>query len=281
MDHKEGFLKGIGNLELYHQCWLPENESEAVFIIVHGLGEHCGRYMNVVNHFVPKGYAVYGFDHPGHGKSQGTRVFVNSFNDFIDNLKLFFDMVTQWQPDKKIFLVGHSMGGLITAAYLLQFQNELSGAVISAPAVKVPDDLSKVSIIAAKILSKILPKAGIQKLDATGVCSDSEVVKAYLDDPLVCNSKITARLAAELINTMEMVTINAGKIILPVIILQGGADTLVDPDGAKMLHTNAGSKDKTLHIYDEFFHEVFNEPDHPKVLKDVETWLDRPLQECK
>ncbi len=277
MKHKDGVFNGIDNLELYHQCWLPEDDSKAVLLIVHGLGEHCGRYMNVVNHFVPKGYAVYGFDHPGHGKSQGTRVFIKRFYDFIDNLKLFFDLVRQEQPDKKIFLVGHSMGGLITADYLLKYQSELGGAVISAPAVKVPEDLSKIAIFAAKILSKILPKTGIQQLDVQGVSSDPEVVQAYIDDPLVCNKKITARLAAELIIAMESITKNAGKISLPLIILQGTADILVDPDGASMLHERAGSKDKTIHIYDGFFHEIFNEPDHSKAFSDVETWLDRLL----
>ena len=279
MDHKEGFFNGIGSLELYHQCWLPEDKPEAVLLIVHGLGEHCGRYENVVNHFVPKGYVVYAFDHPGHGRSQGPRLFVNSFNDFINNLKLFFDKVRQWQSGKKIFLVGHSMGGLITAAYLLKYQHELAGAVISAPAVKVSDNLSKIAIFAAKIISKILPKAGIQQLDAQGISSDPEVVKAYINDPLVYNKKVTARLGAELITAMEIIADNVEKIILPVIILQGGADTLVDPGGARMLQEKAGSKDKTLHIYDGFFHEVFNEPDHSKVLNDVAIWLDRHVLE--
>ncbi len=277
MEHKEGVFNGIDNLELYHQCWLPEDKPEAVLLIVHGLGEHCGRYMNVVNHFVPKGFAVYGFDHPGHGKSHGTRVFINRFTDFIDNLKLFFDMVRQWQPGKKIFLVGHSMGGLITAEYLLKYQSELAGAVISAPAVKVPEDLSKIAIFAAKFLSKILPGTGIQQLEVQGVSSDPEVVQAYIDDPLVCNKKITARLAAELITAMESITRNAGKISLPLIILQGTADILVDPDGARMLYENAGSKDKIIKIYNGFFHEIFNEPDRSKALNDVETWLDKLL----
>ena len=274
MKHKEGVFKGIGDLELYYQCWLPKDEPEAVLLIIHGLGEHCGRYMNVVNHFVPKGYAVYGFDHPGHGKSQGTRVYINSFNDFIDNLKIFFDKVRQELSDKKIFLVGHSMGGLIATDYLIKFQEELDGAVISAPAVKVPDNLSSIALFAAKILSNILPKTGIQQLDVHGISSDPKVVKAYIDDPLVCNKKITARLAAELLNAMEIVSDNAEKITLPLIILQGTADTLVDPEGARMLYENVDSEDKTLNIYDGFFHEVFNEPDNSKVLRDVETWLE-------
>ena len=106
-------------------------------MLVHGLAEHCGRYMNVVNHFVPLGYAVYGLDHIGHGKSDGTRVYVDRFSDFVDTLKLFVDRVKQWQPGKPCFMIGHSMGGLISAAYLLEYQADLNGAVLSAPAIKV------------------------------------------------------------------------------------------------------------------------------------------------
>ncbi len=275
MNHKDGVFTGAGDLELYYQSWHPENEPKSALLIVHGLGEHCGRYKNVVNYFVPKGYTVYAFDHPGHGRSQGTRLFVNSFDDFTDNLKLFCNKIRQDQHGKKIFLVGHSMGGLITAAYLLKYQDELEGAVVSAPAVKIPEDLSRLAIFAAKFLSKILPKAGVQQLKAEGISSDPEVIKAYIDDPLVCNKKVTARLGAELLKAMDNLTMNADKINLPVIILQGGADILVDPDGARMLHEKTGSKDKTLHIYDKFFHEVFNEPDHLKVLDDVEAWLEK------
>ncbi|MCK5687551.1 lysophospholipase, partial [bacterium] len=212
------------------------------------------------------------------GKSQGTRVFIDSFDDFISNVKLLFDQVKKWEPGKKIFLVGHSMGGLIGAAYLLKYQNELSGAVISAPAIKPPDGISKITLFAANVLSKILPKTGIQKLDAKGVSSDPQVVKEYIDDPLVCSQKITARLVVELLSAMENVSANASKIVLPLIVVQGGADILVDPDGAKMLYDRAGSKQKTLQIYDDFFHEVFNEPDHIKVFNDIESWLEKQLE---
>ena len=118
MRHQEGTFKGVRDASIYYQCWLPEGESRAVLLIVHGLAEHSGRYMNVVNHFVPLGYAVYGVDHVGHGKSSGTRVYVERFEDYTDTLKIYFDMVRHWQPEKPVFLVGHSMGGLIGAVYL-------------------------------------------------------------------------------------------------------------------------------------------------------------------
>jgi len=277
MIHQDGTFKDAQDNNIYYQCWLPEGEIKAVLLLVHGLAEHSGRYMNIVNHFVPSGWAVYGIDHFGHGKSDGTRVFVERFQKFPDTVKLFFDMVREWQPEKQVFLTGHSMGGLIGASYLLEHQNELAGAVISAPSVKIPDDISAVTISMGKILSKIIPKAGIIKLDAAYISKDPEVVKAYNDDPLVYNGKITARLAAELLAAMKNLADQAQKITLPLLLVQGSADKMVDPDGARFLFDLVTSEDKEIKIYDGFYHEVFNEPEKERVLKDVEMWLERHL----
>lgn len=274
MKHQEGHFKGIRGLRIYYQCWLPEMEPKALLLIVHGLAEHSGRYMNVVNHFVPLGYAVYGIDHIGHGKSDGSRVYVRRFEDFTDTLKIFSDMISDWQPEKPIFLVGHSMGGLIGSIYLLDHQDKLSGAVLSGPSVKVPDNISSATILVAKLFSTLMPKLGLIALEAEGVSRDPAVVQAYLNDPLVYTGKTTARLGAELLKAMKRVAIDASKITLPILIVQGGEDRLVDPDGAQMLHDTVGSVDKTLKIYDGLYHEVFNEPEHLKVLGDVEAWLE-------
>jgi len=277
MRHQEGTFKGIRNASIYYQCWLPEGDSRAVLLIVHGLAEHSGRYMNVVNHFVPLGYAVHGVDHVGHGKSSGTRVYVERFEDYTDVLKIYFDMVRHWQPDKPIFLVGHSMGGLIGAVYLLSHQAELTGAVLSGPAVKVHGSVSPAAIFVGNVISVLIPKLGLIGLEAEGVSRDSEVVEAYVTDPLVCRGKVTARLSAELVKAIRHVTAEATKITLPILIVQGGADKLVDPKGAQMLYDAVSSADKTIKIYDGLYHEVFNEPEHDQVLGDVEAWLETHL----
>jgi alpha-beta hydrolase superfamily lysophospholipase len=274
MKHQDGFFKAIRDRRIYYQCWMPEGESKAVLMMVHGLAEHSGRYMNVVNHFVPLGYAVYGIDHPGHGQSEGPRVYVERFEDFTDTLKIYFDMVRDWQSNKPIFLIGHSMGGLIAAVYLLDHQAELEGAVLSGPSVKVPDSISAITIFAGKMFSALIPRLGLIQLEAEGVSRDPAVVKAYVSDPLVYTGKITARLAAELLKTMQRVTAEATKITLPILIVQGKADRLVDPEGAQMLYDTVGSVDKAIKIYDDLYHEVFNEPEHVQVMGDVEAWLE-------
>lgn len=277
MKHKEGTIKGIRGANIFYQYWSPEEHARANLVIVHGLAEHSGRYMNVVNHFVPAGYAVYGVDHIGHGRSDGDRVYVDRFQDYITTLATYIDMIHDWQPDKPIFLIGHSMGGLIGAAYLLEHQHELSGAVLSGPGIKVPDNISRTVIFMGKILSKILPRVGILQLDSKGVSRDPAVVDAYVNDPLVYTGKVTARLGAEMLKTMQDVTNSASRINLPLTIVQGGNDMLIDPGGAQLLYDSVSSEDKTIKIYEGFYHEVFNDPGHEQVLNDVWKWIEAHL----
>jgi acylglycerol lipase len=273
MKHTEGTFKSIRDANIYYQGWLPDGEVKAILFLVHGLGEHCCRYENHVNYFVPKGFAIYGLDHLGHGKSDGEQEVIERFSDYTDTLSIYYKMVKRWQPGKPIFIMGHSMGGLISCYYLLDHQEDFKGAILSAPAVKVGDNISSTTITMGKMLSVIAPKVGILALDPTGISRDPEVVKAYVEDPLVFHGKTPARLAAEMLKAMQRVTEEVEKITLPIIVVQGSEDKLVDPDGAQMLYDKAGSKDKTLKIYHGAYHEVHNEPEREIMFKDVETWL--------
>jgi acylglycerol lipase len=240
-----------------------------------GLAEHSGRYMNLVNRFVPIGYAVYGIDHIGHGRSEGRRLYVERFVDYTEPLRTYSGMVRSWQPDKPVFLVGHSLGGLIGALHLIAHQEELAGAVLSGPAVKAPANVPRALVLAGRVLSVLFPRLGlIPPVDAQGVSRSPAVVKAYLADPLVSRRNITARLGAEILDAMERVGVEANRITLPLLILQGGADRIVDPSGAQMLYEKAASSDKKLLVYESFYHEVFNEPEHDRVLSDVAQWLE-------
>ena len=277
MKHQEGTFKGVRGANIYYQGWLPDGEVKAVLFLVHGLGEHCCRYENHVNYFVPKGYAIYGLDHLGHGKSDGQQEVIDRFTDYTDTLATYFKMVRGWQEGKPIFIMGHSMGGLITCYYLLDHQADFKGAILSAPAIKVSDSISSTTITMGKMLSVIAPKAGVLALDPTGISRDPEVVKAYVEDPLVFHGKTPARLAAEMLKAMQRVTQEVEKITLPIIVVQGSEDKLVDPDGAQMLYDRAGSKDKTLKIYQGAYHEVHNEPERELMFKDEEAWLGKHL----
>jgi acylglycerol lipase len=277
MEHIEGHFEGPRSLRLYYQGWLPEGQVRAVLLVVHGLGEHCGRYANLVRHFSPLGYAIYSFDLPGHGRSEGPREYVDSFSEFTSAVSQYYQMVKNWCSDQPLFLVGHSLGGLIVTRYLIDNQHQFQGAVISAPAVKIPPSITQTTLRLAKILALLTPRLGLQSLDASGISRDARVVQAYIDDPLVFHDKTPARMAYEGLKAIQYVMAHIPQITLPFITLQGSGDTLVDVNGAQYLYDQASSQDKTIKIYEGLYHEVFNEPENSRVFKDVEDWLEARL----
>ena len=277
MKHEEGYFQSIRNKSIFWQSWLPEGEPLAVLVFVHGYDDHSGRIMNIVNHFTPKKFAVYGLDQIGHGKSEGTRGYVQKFEDFTETLKIFLRMVRNIQTGKPVFLIGYSMGGLITSAYLLDYQKEVAGAVMIGPGVKVPKNVSAFTIFMGKILSAILPKAGLLAFEDEAISKDQTVVEAYKLDPLVYRGKMTARLAAECLKAMIRLSKEGTHITLPVLIVQGAADRLVDPEDAQMLFDLIQSKDKQIKLYEGLYHEVFNEPEREMVFADMEEWLNRQI----
>lgn len=273
MHHAEDFFSGRDGKKIFRQWWLPEGDPVASIVVVHGLAEHSGRYDNLVNHLVPLGYAVYGFDHLGHGRSDGHRAHATSLADFVDNLQRMVLWVKEQQKGKALYLLGHSMGGLITANYLLDHQNEVNGAIFSSPLVMSAQQPSLGQKLKAAFLRPVYPRAAFQKLDPEGISRDPDVVADYKADPLVYSGAMSIGLALTLGNGMSRIGKEANKITLPVLIVQGGQDFMVPPEGANVLHENIQSEDKQIQIYPEAYHEVLNEPEGPDMLALIEKWL--------
>ncbi len=273
MQHTEGKFTGRNNFSLYRQAWLPDAAPKAILLVVHGVAEHSGRYMNPVNYFVPKGYAVYSFDLRGHGKSDGKRSYVERFSYYLDDLQTFYNLVRAENPNTEIFMVGHSMGSTISIDYALEHQRELQGLIISGTTLKAGASISQAAIMAAKILSVIMPKMGVTALDSNGISRDKAVVEAYVNDPLNYTGKLSARFGVELLKTMGMLQKRLSEITLPILIMQGSQDRISDPSSSKMLFDGVSSKDKTMKIYEGFYHEIFNDPDRQQVFVDMEAWL--------
>ena len=272
--HLENDFRGQGDLNLYYQCWLPAGEPRAVLVLVHGLAEHSSRYGNVVDYFVPRGYAVYGFDHRSHGKSPGSPGYVKRFSHFVSDLIDFLDIVRRLFPQARIIAVGHSVGGTIAAAGAVQAPAKLDGLILSGAFVIPGTSLSPVKILAARLLSLLLPKMGVDTIDAAAVSQDKAVVRAYINDPLVYHGKVSARLGAEIITAMRRLLLEIAGLTLPVLIMHGSEDRLSRPEGSRLLYERVGSKHKTLKLYPGFHHELFNEPGRRQVFEDMERWLD-------
>jgi acylglycerol lipase len=258
MKHKEGNFKGYRDFNIYYQCWLPEVSTRAVLLVAHGFAEHSGRYGNLVDYFVPRGYAVYALDHRGHGKSDGERVQVDNFNEYLIDLKTFFDMVRKENPDSKIFLVGHSMGAAISTAYTVEYQDELAGLILSGGGITRPGDPP-------------LPVRTGRPLDASMLSHDQAVVDAYVNDPLVYRGPIPDRLA--MTEMRKQLPEQVPGIKLPILIMAGAAAPSGDGARSQALYEVVGSEDKTLKLYKGLYHEIFNEPEHPQVMADIEAWL--------
>ncbi len=273
MEHREGKFRELGNLALYYQCWLPPDTPKAILLVVHGLAEHSGRYLNIVNYFVPAGYAVYSYDQRGHGKSEGSRCYIRRFSEFVEDLNTFIRMVHDEHQKAKIFLVGHSLGATVAVAYAIQHQSEISGLLLSGTVLKVGSTVSPLLVAIAGILSLLLPKLGMTVLDASTLSRDKSVETNYINDPLVFRGKICARLGNELIKTTRELPSRMSDIKLPVLIMHGADDRLSAPEGSRMLFERAGSEDKTLKLYEGFYHEIFNEPEREQVFNDMESWL--------
>jgi acylglycerol lipase len=278
MKHLESQFTGNDNLKLYYQCWLPLDEPKAILLVAHGLAEHSGRYSNLANYFLPKGYAVYGFDQRGHGKSDGVKGYVERFSYFVDDLSIFLRLVHSRHHGVKTFLVGHSIGGTIATACAILHKDEFHGLILSGASLSTPSGVATATIFAARILSLVLPKVGLYVIDAEGISQDRRVVDAYVNDPLVYRGKISARLGIELIKAMGTVNRRISEIQLPILVMHGTADRLSDPKGSQMLYQKASSPDKILKLYEGYHHELFNEPGHEQVLADVESWLKSHIQ---
>jgi len=276
MDHNEGTFTGFGGLELYYQRWRPEGRPKAVLPIVHGFGEHSGRYGNVVDWFVPQGYAVYAFDLRGHGRSPGPRGYINEWAEFRGDVRSFLELVHEQEPERATFLLGHSMGGLIALEYALHHPEGLAGVIASGP-VLAQVGVSPLLLALSKVLSGILPRLTLDtKLDATAISRDQAVVEAYVNDPLV-HSLGTPRLSTELTRAVEWTQAHAAEMRIPCLIVHGSADRLAPPEGSRVFYENMTLTDKERQVYEGYYHEVFNDVGKERALAAVEAWIGRHL----
>ena len=278
MEHKEGTFQGVGNLELYCQSWRPEDAPRAVLAIIHGFGEHSGRYPKVVSQFLTQGYAIYGFDLRGHGRSPGQRGHINSWDEYREDVKAFLQLISKKEPTRPVFLWSHSMGALIALDYLLHDDLVwLRGAIISGAPFDPVGVAKPFLVLIARVLSRVWPRFSLPLgLDPKALSRNPEVVRAYETDPLV-HGKTTVRWGTEILQTIERVKARAAEVRIPLILIHGGADSLNSPNGTRSFFEKITLADKELKIYAGNYHEVHNDLDQTQVIKDVAQWLERHI----
>lgn len=273
MRRTEASFTGGRGLRIAWRSWLPSGRPRALVVVVHGAGEHGGRYEHVAAALVAAGYGVYGLDHRGHGRSEGKRALIERVDHAVADLDQLVVLARDANPGAPVVLLGHSMGGLIALRYALAHQDRLAGLILSGPLAAIEDVPAALRMV-GRLLSTLAPGAPLIAIDPELVSRDPAVVAAYRSDPLVHHGKLPARTAAEIADAVERFPSTVGDIHLPTLVLYGTADGLCPPHGSVMLGERIGSSDVTVKAYDGLFHEILNEPERAVVLEDVVAWLD-------
>jgi acylglycerol lipase len=268
----EGRLPGVGGVELFWQAWLPAAEPRGVLLICHGLGEHSGRYGHVVDAVVPDGWAVYGLDHRGHGRSAGRRAHVRRYADWLTDFDGFRRLVAARHDGMPVFLLGHSMGGQIALAYALDHQDGLRGLVLSAPAL-ANSTVPRAAAAVLRTIGRVAPTLRPAGIDASKISKDPSVYADYRSDPLVHHGRPTLGLSTAVVGQFEVLPERARGLHIPVLMQHGTLDAIVDPSGFRRLEASCGSPDLTVRWYEGLWHEIYNEPERDRPLADLREWL--------
>lgn len=261
-------------LTMYSKGWAPEKEPKAAVCLVHGHGEHIGRYEHVGAAFAGAGYALLGFDLRGHGKSGGQRGHAPSFEAYSKDIESFLREAVKRYPSAPRFIYGHSLGGLLSLAYAVSRQPDAQGMIVSSPGLRTALHEQKVKVAMAKLLGMLIPTITIPSgLSTEHISRDPEVVKAYINDPLV-HDKMTLGFGRAALQVTANIFQQAGRLSVPVLLAYCSADKLTYPHGAEEF---AGLTPKglvTLKKFEGLYHEPHNEPEKAEVLKTYIQWLD-------
>jgi len=276
--HIEEMIRGAGGLRLFTQRHEVENPRGAV-VILHGYCEHCLRYSHVVERFLDEQVNCYLLDHRGHGRSEGPRAAVLRFEEYLEDLDIYFKEVRTHAPKGPLFMLGHSMGGLIACAYALSRKPELSGIVLSSPFLGMKIPLPPWKKVMAGLLSKTAPSISMKTdLDPYLLSHDSTVVEDYIADPAVAKLA-NSRWYTEATKTQESIMAHAGEWRWPSLFLHGGDDRIADPDTTRRFGSAVPQNDIKVVILEGLYHEIFNEVGRAGVLDMVADWMRPRLKE--
>lgn len=270
--------KSEEGLSIVAMEWRPDREPWAVMVLVHGLGEHFRRYAYMAAWYADRGIATLTFDLPGHGKSGGPRGHT-SYAAVAKEIDHLVGEARSRFPGLPIILYGHSLGGALSLNWLLERKPEIALAVIGSPGLVPAAPVPPAKMALARLMAKIAPSFTLSNgLDASGLARDPAIQEAYLSDPLM-HDKISARLGLDLIERGQFIIANAKKITLPLLLLQGAADRLVDPAATARFAAAAGPNVE-FRRFEGWYHELHNEPEKDELYRQVLDWIEGRLKKA-
>ena len=275
-EHSTGYLRSESGLPIFYSLWRPNRAARGVVLILHGLGEHSGRYRHLVGALLKAGYMVYAHDQQGFGRSGGARCYVQGFHDYLSDISQVVSMARQRSPGLPCCLYGHSMGGLIGLLYLMEVPGAFDYGVIASPSLQ-PHDLSPVNRILKRILEivhRVQPQLTFRQRGSLDILSrDWEEVQVAMSDSLGVPLR-SARWVVEFFETMQEVSDRASEIRLPILMMQGLADAVVVPSATQEFFAQIDSEDKSLRLYEGYYHELHNDLGRERPIGAVLDWLD-------
>jgi alpha-beta hydrolase superfamily lysophospholipase len=277
MHHTTGHFTTPDGADIYTQAWLPDNLPQALILIVHGLGEHSGRYGNYVDYFVSRGYALYSFDTRGHGRSSGPRGYVERFDRFVEDLdRRAAEGRSDW-PSTPLFVLAHSLGSLMGLSYARQHPDLLTGLITSGTALRDALALPAWQRSLATVLSRVTPSLKMNNgIALSDLSHDPAVIAAFEADPLT-HTWGTPRLATEAEVVRAQIRQSAATWRVPTLMLHGGADPICLAAGARQFAAQTPPGLVEYHEYAGLYHEIHNEAEKEQVFHDIETWLQTQL----
>ncbi len=265
-------------LTLFGRVWEAEGKPKGVVNLVHGLGEHSGRYAHVADAMTKAGYHFIGFDLRGHGLSEGKRGHTPDYDHILDDVALFLEKSEQlFDPALPDFLYGHSLGGSIVLNYALRRPNNLAGVISTDPSLGLAFEPPKIKLVLGKVMQKLMPKFAMNNaLDVEALARDAAVVQAYRDDVLV-HDRISAMLVMELFDSGQYALDHAEEWHIPLLLMQGSEDRISSAEASQQFAEKA-SDGVTFRLWDGFYHELHNDIGKKQVIAAMIEWLNEQTE---
>jgi acylglycerol lipase len=270
---KEDYFSPDRTRNIFYRACFPE-KAGAYVLIVHGYAEHSGRYKHVMEYLAGRGYASYAPDHRGHGRSARRLGDMDSFTGVVADLAAFKEFIRARAQGAPLFILGHSLGGCLTLCLAARHAAGVSGAVVIAPMILVPDFASPLLIAVSGVLAALAPRMPAQAFPIEHLSRDPAVITAALNDPHHYTGKMMARTGYQSLQGIKLARTLLKEITIPIILLHGGDDRVMKPEGSEYVLATVSSRDKTLKKFDHLYHEILNEPEKAGPLKVIGDWLD-------
>lgn len=278
----EGHFRGYENVELFYQTWSSEERRpRATIVLTHGMSEHSECYHRTAEELVPMGWDICAWDLRGHGRSEGKRGVVGNFHNYVLDFGYFLKhLKSTGKLEGRFALLGHSMGGLVTLRHLVDQVNDCPVAdavALSSPLLGIAVEVPVLKDLAARVLYRFAPNFTMfNELHYDRLTRDPDFRKGYDTDPLR-HDKVSPGIFLGMLENMAVVKTRAAKIKLPLLIQAAGEDQIVSLQAIKDFFPQIGSEDKKLIVYNESYHEIFNDLDRMKVFRDLDVFLTRAL----